>query len=136
MRFKIDLKRTTQQLLIAEEFHELGIVLCSSANEVHSFPSRRSILYFLTAIIEPTLIFLRPQILQFCHESLPINFRSIRHINKGRLIGRASKRAKDIEKVLFARRTRGDNPFRELQIRRQRINLHPTEQKSAILTPF
>ncbi len=66
----VDLKRTAQELFVAQEFQELGVVVRTTADEVNGLPAGRAILHTLAAVKEPTLILLGPDVCQLGHESL------------------------------------------------------------------
>lgn len=97
----IDLEWTTKELLVAQKFQELLVILRSAANEINSLPAGCTIFDILAAIKKAALVFLGPDVVQFSDEFLAraILFR-LGDIDKERLVGRASEGAEYVEEIL------------------------------------
>jgi hypothetical protein len=100
---EIDLKRTSKQLLVAQELQELGIILSTAANEGHRFATARTILDFFATVVETALVVFRPSVIELRDNFFPVRgFAGICDIDEQGLVGRASESAEDVEKVLLA----------------------------------
>jgi hypothetical protein len=100
---EIDLKRTSKQLLVAQELQELGIILSTAANERHRFATARTILDFFATVVEPALVVFRPSVIELRDNFFPVRgFAGICDIDEQGLVGRASESAEDVEEVLLA----------------------------------
>jgi len=114
---KVDLEWTSQELFIAKELQKLCVVLCPSTNEINSFATRCAVFHIFATVVKSTLVFFRPEVLQFCDYSLSrCGFRGFCDVHEERLIGRAGKGAEQVKEVLLASWAGCDYAFGELEV--------------------
>lgn len=100
------------------------IVLRAAPNEIDRLSARSAILDVLAAVVKPALVLFRPQIIDFGDKILPeLAGLGFRDVYKEGLVGRASKGAEYVEKVVLASRARGDDSIGEFEVTRERIDL-------------
>lgn len=63
----VDLEGTSKELLISQEFHELRGSFRAAADKIDGFAARGTILDIFAAVVEPALILLGPNIVDFSH---------------------------------------------------------------------
>ena len=121
---EVDLERTSQErLLVTQILQELGIILRAASNEIHSLAARRTEFDILTAIVETRAILIADQVVQLGDEELVILGHRLGDVDEQALIRGARERAEEVEEILFASRTGGDDVLGLLEVGLQGFDL-------------
>lgn len=121
--FVIDLERAAEELLVAQEFHELCIVFGSPANEIDRFSSGCAILDVLATVVKAALPFFRPQIVHFRDQKFVSLGLDLCDVDEKRLVGRTCECTERVKEVIDACGTRGDDALCELEVLFQGVDL-------------
>jgi hypothetical protein len=79
----VDLEgRANKRLLVTEELEHLGIVLGTTANQVHGPAVGAAKLDLLAAVIEARAIFLGHELVELCHKVLAVLFDRVGNIDE------------------------------------------------------
>jgi len=107
----VNLERTSKELLITQELHELFMIFCAATDEIDGLATRSTVFDVLAAIVEAALVFFGPNVVQFGHQSLTRLFFCLRDIDEERLIRRTCEGTENVEEVVSTGRTGRDNSF-------------------------